>query len=60
MVDFDKAAINIHRECFGTATNQLSISACFFHLQKSILRKIQVISIFPDDYFHIVGSRIKK
>ena len=50
MVDFEKAAINTLRESFGTATNPLSISACFFHLQKSILRKIQVISFFHDDY----------
>lgn len=44
MVDFEKAAINAFQKAFDTPTNQLSISGCFFHLQKSILRKVQVSS----------------
>ena len=38
MVDFEKAAINAFQGTFNT----LSTSACFFHLQKSIQRKLQV------------------
>ncbi|CAF1542048.1 unnamed protein product [Adineta ricciae] len=42
MVDFEKAAINAFQKRFGTTTNPLPISACFFHLQKSIQRKLQL------------------
>lgn len=42
MVDFEKAAINAFHNAFDTPTNRFSISGCFFHLQKSILRKVQV------------------
>ena len=41
MVDFEKAAINAFEATFNSTANQISISGCFFHLQKSILRKIQ-------------------
>jgi hypothetical protein len=42
MLDFEKAAINAFQETFTTTTNTVKISGCFFHLQKSILRKVQV------------------
>ncbi len=41
MVDFEKGAINAFQSSFGT-TSPVAMSACFFHLQKSILRKLQV------------------
>ncbi|CAF4360350.1 unnamed protein product, partial [Rotaria sordida] len=34
MVDFEKAEINAFQSSFGTATNSVGMSACFFHLQK--------------------------
>ncbi|CAF3132957.1 unnamed protein product [Rotaria sp. Silwood2] len=39
MVDFEKGAINAFEEEFNTTANSVTISGCFFHLQKSILRK---------------------
>ena len=42
MVDFEKAAINASEKVFDTPTSQIAVSGCFFHLQKSILRKVQV------------------
>ncbi|CAF1227763.1 unnamed protein product [Rotaria sordida] len=45
MVDFEKAAINAFQSSFGTATNSVGMSACFFHLQKSILRKLQDLGL---------------
>ncbi len=42
MMDFEKAAINAFQNAFTTPTSTLTISCCFFHLQKSILRKVQV------------------
>jgi hypothetical protein len=42
MVDFEKAAINAFQKVFNTATSQISVSGCFFHLQESILRKVQL------------------
>ena len=41
MVNFEKAAINAFEATFNSTTNPISISGCFFHLQKSILRKVQ-------------------
>jgi hypothetical protein len=46
MVDFEKAAINAFQGSFGTTANPVAISACYFHLQKSILRKLQVSNVF--------------
>jgi hypothetical protein len=40
MVDFEKAAINAFQETFSTTANLLKISGYFFHLQKSIRRKV--------------------
>ena len=45
MVDFEKAAINAFERTFTTTTNTISISGCFFHLQKSIQRKIQDLGL---------------
>ena len=45
MVDFEKAAINAFERTFTTPTNTISISACFFHLQKSIQRKLQDLGL---------------
>ena len=42
MVDFGKAAINAFQKVFDTPTSQIAVSGCYFHLQKSILRKVQV------------------
>jgi hypothetical protein len=42
MADFEKAAINSFQKVFNTPTTQITVSGCFFHLQKSILRKVQV------------------
>ena len=42
MMDFEKAVMNAFAEKFITATNQSTISGCFFHLQQSIQRKVQV------------------
>ena len=42
MLDFERAAINAFEEKFSNATNSFSISGCFFHLQNSIQRKVQV------------------
>ena len=51
MVDFEKAAINAFQATFSTTTtNSLKISGCFFHLQKSIQRKVQVSHLFRNDY----------
>ncbi|CAF3794187.1 unnamed protein product [Rotaria magnacalcarata] len=41
MVDFEKGAINAFQGTFTT----LSISGCFFHLQKSIQRKLQDLGL---------------
>ena len=45
MVDFEKAAINAFQKVFNTPTSQISVSGCFFHLQKSILRKVQDLGL---------------
>ncbi|CAF1550208.1 unnamed protein product [Rotaria sordida] len=45
MVDFEKAEINAFQSSFGTATNSVGMSACFFHLQKSILSKLQDLGL---------------
>lgn len=45
MADFEKAAINAFQKAFNSATHQLSVSGCFFHLQKSIIRKVHVSSM---------------
>ena len=41
MVDSEKAAINAFERTFTTSSSAISISDCFFHLQKSIQRKLQ-------------------
>ncbi|CAF4495412.1 unnamed protein product, partial [Rotaria magnacalcarata] len=41
MIDFEKGAINAFQGTFTT----LSISGCFFHLQKSIQRKLQNLGL---------------
>ena len=51
MVDFEKAAINAFEKAFNTATNQLVVSGCFFHLQKSILRKVHVSHQLTPSFF---------
>ncbi|CAF3717843.1 unnamed protein product [Rotaria socialis] len=42
MMDFDLASINAFGDKFVTTTNRSIISVCFFHLQNSIQRKLQV------------------
>jgi hypothetical protein len=42
MFDFEKAAINVFQKVFDTPTSQIAVSGCFFHLQKTILRKVQL------------------
>jgi hypothetical protein len=42
MMDFEKAAINAFAGKFTTTPNPLVMSGCFFHLQNSIQRKVQV------------------
>jgi hypothetical protein len=63
MVDFEKAAINAFEGTFNTTTNPTTISGCFFHLQKSIQRKVQVSHIFCEGelfFLSILGPRIQK
>jgi len=43
LVALEKGAINAFQSSFGTTTSPVAMSACFFHLQKSILSKLQVI-----------------
>ncbi|CAF1003542.1 unnamed protein product [Rotaria sordida] len=45
MVDFENAAINAFQSSFGTTNSPVGMSACFFHLQKSILRKLQDLGL---------------
>ena len=42
MMDFEKAAMKIFADKFTTNANSSSMSGCFFHLQNSIQRKVQV------------------
>jgi hypothetical protein len=42
MMDFEKAAINEFGDKFTTTTNPATMSGCFFPLQNSIQRKLQV------------------
>lgn len=42
MMDFERASINAFGDKFITPTNSSIISGCFFHLQNSIQRKVQV------------------
>ena len=42
MMDFEKAAVNVFADKFTTNTNSSSVSGCFFYLQNSIQRKVQV------------------
>jgi hypothetical protein len=42
MMDFERSAINAFTETFTSTTNSFTMSGCFFHLQNSIQRKLQV------------------
>jgi hypothetical protein len=42
MIDFEIAAINEFGDKFTTTTDPATMSGCFFHLQNSVQRKLQV------------------
>lgn len=42
MTDFEKSSINAFNEIFNINNPSFTISGCFFHLQNSLQRKIQV------------------
>ena len=46
MMDFEKASINAFSSTFADLATPPVISGCFFHLQHSIQRKLQVITLF--------------
>jgi hypothetical protein len=42
MMDFERAAINAFNDRFTTRNPSFTMSGCFFHLQNSVQRKVQV------------------
>lgn len=42
MLDIERAAINAFNEKFDNLGSSFSVSGCFFHVQNSIQRKVQV------------------